>query len=159
MATKYLGMKTANDLAGAVVRLARPVKNGLGQMPAGATGIIDNAAGYVKDGKLRFLADKCSCCGLQFSVSGLSYSDFELVKPSGVEPENTFIADWKPPQWCKGLSKRTADGLVRRAKYENLEQVILDRKNKPDSHFTNISNFGSKCLAELDAWLRHNGLI
>lgn len=81
MTTKYLGMKTANELAGAAVRLTRPVKNGLGQMPAGATGVIDNAAGFVKDGKLRFLADKCSCCGLQLSISGMSYSDFELIAP------------------------------------------------------------------------------
>lgn len=73
--------------------------------------------------------------------------------------ESTFSADWTPPQWCHGLSKRTADGLVRRAQYDNLEQVIFDRLNKPDSHFTSISNFGNKCLDELDAWLRHNGLI
>lgn len=79
MSGKYLGKKKANELAGAAVRLTRDVKNGLGVMPAGSAGIIDNAPGYVQDNKLRFLSNKCDCCGFQWHVSGLSYSDFELI--------------------------------------------------------------------------------
>ncbi|MCX4116343.1 hypothetical protein [Aeromonas hydrophila] len=79
MTQKYLGKKSAQELAGAAVILKRPVSNGLGQMPAGTKGVIDNPAGYVKDGKISFLADGCSCCGFKWHVSGLRYADLELV--------------------------------------------------------------------------------
>lgn len=79
MSGKYLGLKSANDLAGAAVRIVRPVQNGYGSLPAGSTGIISNAVGFVRDGNLHFLADKCSCCGVQLRISGLKYSDFELI--------------------------------------------------------------------------------
>ncbi|EKP0311655.1 hypothetical protein ACTG16_23095 [Aeromonas sp. 23P] len=79
MTKKYLGKKNAQELAGAAVTLKRPISNGLGQMPAGTKGIIDNAKGFVKDGNINFLADECSCCGFKWHVSGLHYADLELV--------------------------------------------------------------------------------
>lgn len=79
MTQKYLGKKSAQELAGAAVTLKRPVSNGLGQMPAGTKGIIDNPKGYVKEGKIIFLADGCSCCGFKWRVYGLGYADLELV--------------------------------------------------------------------------------
>lgn len=101
---------------------------------------------------------------IQLLTQELANPDCQTVKVAGfakihVEAEPVATPEWTPPQWCQGLSKRTADGLVRRAQYDNLEQVIHDRLTKPDSHFTNISNFGSKCLAELDEWLKKNDLV
>lgn len=91
MRGKYLGKKTANELSGAAVRLKRDIQNGNGKMPAGTEGIIENTHGFVKDGKLRFLAKKCECCHFQWGVSGLSYSDLELVPesaPGEIIPES-----------------------------------------------------------------------
>lgn len=79
MVTKYLGLKNANELSGAIVRTVRPLENAYGSLPAGSKGIISNAVGHVRNGNLRFVSDKCSCCGVQLKISGLSYSDFALV--------------------------------------------------------------------------------
>ena len=76
---KYLGLKNAQELSGKRVILKRPIKNGLGEMPEGTVGIVNNVRGYVKDGKIEFLADKCSCCGFQWFVGGLRYTDLELL--------------------------------------------------------------------------------
>lgn len=75
--TKYCGLKKANDLIGRRVKTTRPMSNGLGAMPAGTTGFI--SSGAIRNGKIGFKADKCSCCGFEWHVGGLSYDDFELI--------------------------------------------------------------------------------
>lgn len=82
MAGKYLGLDRANQLAGAAVQLTRAVTNGLGTMPQGAEGIIDNKIGFVKDGKLRFKGKGCKTCGFQWSVANLNYTDLKLIDVS-----------------------------------------------------------------------------
>lgn len=75
---KYLRLKKASELAGKRVRTLRELSNGLGTIPAGTIGTITNGR-HVRDGKLNFEADKCECCGFAFRVSGLSYTDLELI--------------------------------------------------------------------------------
>ena len=100
MSKKYLGKENAQELAGAAVILRRAVSNGLGQMPAGTKGIITNNRGFVRDGKLAFRSDRCSCCGLQWHVAGLHYADLELVKKNDL-----FTAEQL--KWCDDYEAHT----------------------------------------------------
>ncbi|WP_438863751.1 hypothetical protein [Neptunicella sp.] len=61
--------------------------------------------------------------------------------------------NWQQPDWCAGLTHRTAFCLVERGGYVSRQQIEYDFIHKPALHFLSIPNFGKKSLMELGQWL------
>ncbi|MEC4091613.1 hypothetical protein [Pseudoalteromonas rubra] len=61
---------------------------------------------------------------------------------------------WQAPDWCEGLSERTAMCLSYFALYESKKEIKMDMARLGESHFLNIRNFGLRSLAELTEWLK-----
>ena len=76
---KYCGLKRAGDLAGKRVRLVYSTSNGSGEMPAGTQGVVLGEPNEIRNGRIRFQADQCKCCGFRWRVGGLEYGDIELA--------------------------------------------------------------------------------
>ena len=85
---KYCGLKSANELAGRRVKLTRTVSNGLGEMPAGTEGVVDCTS--VRNGHIKFKADKCKCCEFQWRVGSLSYDDLEIINAPHIPREYDY---------------------------------------------------------------------
>lgn len=73
---KYLGLKSALELEGRVVRTKHDMENGLTTIPKGSLAVI---TGWVRDGHISITCYSCPCCNVAPKLSRLSYTDLELV--------------------------------------------------------------------------------